>query len=142
MAARAIGARFRPRWADVACRRTEQMRTARQCLARSLAAPPQVLLLDEPLAALDKKLRESTQLELMELQRKGSDDFIIVTTTRRGDDDGEPDSGVMDAGTGSNRSQPRCELYEAPASRWMPSSSATSMCSTASRSPRHHRLRS
>src|SRR3954471_15660726 len=51
----------------------------RVALARSLARRPKLLLLDEPLAALDKKLRQSTQLELMELQRRLRMTFIIVT---------------------------------------------------------------
>src|SRR5258705_6021476 len=51
----------------------------RVALARSLARRPKVLLLDEPLAALDKKLRASTQLELMELQPRHAITFLIVT---------------------------------------------------------------
>jgi putrescine transport system ATP-binding protein len=90
----------------------------RVALARSLARRPQLLLLDEPLAALDKKLRESTQLELMELQRRLGLTFIIVTH-----DQGEAMTmaariGVMDAGRLEQVATPR-ELYEAPRSRWV-----------------------
>ncbi|GGD97334.1 polyamine-transporting ATPase [Aureimonas endophytica] len=51
----------------------------RVALARSLAKRPKVLLLDEPLGALDKKLREETQFELMDLQFELGLTFVIVT---------------------------------------------------------------
>jgi len=90
----------------------------RVALARSLARRPQVLLLDEPLAALDKKLRESTQLELMELQRRLGMTFIIVTHDQEEAMTVAGRIGVMDAGRLDQVATPR-ELYEAPLSRWI-----------------------
>ena len=48
-------------------------------LARALIKRPKVLLLDEPLGALDKKLREETQFELMDLQAELGITFMVVT---------------------------------------------------------------
>jgi putrescine transport system ATP-binding protein len=90
----------------------------RVALARSLARRPQLLLLDEPLAALDKKLRESTQLELMELQRRLGMTFIIVTHDQEEAMTVADRIGVMDSGRLEQVATPR-ELYEAPASRWI-----------------------
>ncbi|MCA6099907.1 ABC transporter ATP-binding protein [Bradyrhizobium sp. WSM 4400] len=90
----------------------------RVALARSLARRPQVLLLDEPLAALDKKLRESTQAELMELQRRLGMTFIIVTHDQEEAMTMAGRIGVMDAGRLVQVATPR-NLYEAPASRWI-----------------------
>jgi putrescine transport system ATP-binding protein len=90
----------------------------RVALARSLARRPQVLLLDEPLAALDKKLRESTQAELMEVQRRLGMTFIIVTHDQEEAMTVAGRIGVMDAGHLEQVATPR-ELYEAPGSRWI-----------------------
>ena len=90
----------------------------RVALARSLARRPQILLLDEPLAALDKKLRESTQLELMELQRRLGLTFIIVTHDQEEAMTVAGRIGVMDSGRLEQVATPR-ELYEAPRSRWV-----------------------
>jgi putrescine transport system ATP-binding protein len=90
----------------------------RVALARSLARRPQVLLLDEPLAALDKKLREATQWELTELQRRLGMTFIIVTHDQEEAMTVAGRIGVMNAGRLDQVATPR-ELYEAPMSRWI-----------------------
>jgi putrescine transport system ATP-binding protein len=90
----------------------------RVALARSLARRPQVLLLDEPLAALDKKLRENTQTELMELQRRLGMTFIIVTHDQEEAMTVADRIGVMDSGRLEQVATPR-QLYEAPNSRWI-----------------------
>jgi putrescine transport system ATP-binding protein len=66
-------------------RRPDQLsggQAQRVALARALAPAPKILLLDEPLAALDRKLREETQLELKAIQRKLGVTFMIVTHDR------------------------------------------------------------
>ncbi len=90
----------------------------RVALARALARRPQLLLLDEPLAALDKKLRESTQAELMELQRRLGMTFIVVTHDQEEAMTMASRIGVMKAGKLAQVANPR-ELYEAPRSRWI-----------------------
>ena len=90
----------------------------RVALARSLARRPRVLLLDEPLAALDKKLRESTLAELLALQRRLGMTFIIVTHDQEEAMTVADRIGVMDRGRLEQVARPR-ELYEAPNSRWI-----------------------
>jgi putrescine transport system ATP-binding protein len=90
----------------------------RVALARSLARRPRILLLDEPLAALDKKLREGTQAELMELQRRLGTTFVIVTHDQEEAMTVADRIGVMDKGRLVQVATPR-ELYEAPNSRWI-----------------------
>jgi putrescine transport system ATP-binding protein len=90
----------------------------RVALARALARRPRLLLLDEPLAALDKKLRESTQRDLMELQRRLGTSFVIVTHDQDEAMTMADRIGVMNEGRLVQVATPR-QLYEAPASRWV-----------------------
>jgi putrescine transport system ATP-binding protein len=90
----------------------------RVALARSLALRPRILLLDEPLAALDRKLRESTQGELLEIQRKLGTTFIIVTHDQDEAMTVADRIGVMNQGSLVQVGGPR-ELYESPNSRWV-----------------------
>lgn len=90
----------------------------RVALARALALRPRMLLLDEPLAALDKKLRQSTQAELLEVQRKLGTTFIIVTHDQDEAMTVADRIGVMDKGQLVQVGSPR-ELYESPNSRWI-----------------------
>src|SRR4029077_6222934 len=85
----------------------------RVALARSLARRPQMLLLAEPLAALDKKLRESTQLELIELQRRLGMTFIIVTHDQEEAMTVAERIGVMDHARLEQSASP-VDFYEAP----------------------------
>jgi putrescine transport system ATP-binding protein len=90
----------------------------RVALARSLAKRPRVLLLDEPLAALDKKLRGETQFELMQLQEKLGLTFIIVTHDQQEAMTVADRIGVMDHGRLIQVATPP-EIYEQPNSRWV-----------------------
>ena len=90
----------------------------RVALARSLAKRPKVLLLDEPLAALDKKLREETRFELMDVQARLGTTFVIVTHDQEEAMTVAHRIAVMDRGTLMQVATPP-ELYEHPNSRWV-----------------------
>jgi ABC-type Fe3+/spermidine/putrescine transport system ATPase subunit len=88
----------------------------RVALARALAPRPRVLLLDEPLAALDRKLREETQAELAALQRRLGLTFIVVTHDQDEALTMADRLAVMQAGRIAQLGPPR-EVYERPATR-------------------------
>lgn len=88
----------------------------RVALARSLAKNPKMLLLDEPLGALDKKLREETQFELMNIQEKLGITFVIVTHDQEEAMTVSSRIAVMDSGTVAQIAPP-AEIYEFPNSR-------------------------
>src|ERR1700682_270975 len=90
----------------------------RVALARALVKRPKVLLLDEPLAALDRKLREDTRLELMHLQTGLGLTFIIVTHDREEAMTLAHRIAVMDEGEIVQVATP-AEIYEQPRSRFI-----------------------
>jgi putrescine transport system ATP-binding protein len=105
----------------VGARRPDQLsggQRQRVALARSLAKRPRVLLLDEPMAALDKRLREQTQFELMELQARLGMTFVIVTHDQAEAMTVAHRIAVMDRGR-IVQAAPPAEIYEQPRSRWV-----------------------
>ncbi|MGQ3121827.1 MAG: ABC transporter ATP-binding protein [Aliihoeflea sp.] len=90
----------------------------RVALARSVAKRPKVLLLDEPLGALDKKLREETQFELMDLQQQLGLTFMVVTHDQEEAMTMADRIAIMDKGEVMQVATP-AEIYEAPASRFV-----------------------
>ena len=90
----------------------------RVALARAIAPRPKMLLLDEPLAALDKKLREETQFELMRLQQTLGMTFLIVTHDQEEAMVVADRIAVMSAGEIAQIGRP-AEIYETPNSRYV-----------------------
>ncbi|ASW05597.1 MULTISPECIES: ABC transporter ATP-binding protein [unclassified Rhizobium] len=90
----------------------------RVALARSLAKRPKVLLLDEPLGALDKKLREETQFELMDLQQSLGLTFVVVTHDQEEAMTMADRIAVMSHGQVVQVATP-AEIYEAPNCRFV-----------------------
>jgi putrescine transport system ATP-binding protein len=90
----------------------------RVALARSLAKRPEVLLLDEPMAALDRKLREQTRFELIDLQARLGTTFVIVTHDQEEAMTVAHRIAVMHRGRLVQVATPR-EIYEQPVSRWV-----------------------
>src|SRR5690606_12448927 len=86
----------------------------RVALARSLAKAPKLLLLDEPLGALDAKLRQDTQFELVDIQEKTGTTFVIVTHDQEEAMTVASRIAVMDQGRIVQVDTP-ARIYEAPA---------------------------
>ncbi|HEX2581312.1 MAG TPA: polyamine ABC transporter ATP-binding protein [Dongiaceae bacterium] len=90
----------------------------RVALARSLAKLPKLLLLDEPLGALDKKLREATQFEIMNIQDRLGITFIVVTHDQEEAMTLATRIGVMDQGQIVQTGTP-AEIYEFPHNKFV-----------------------
>ncbi|MGU9956772.1 MAG: ABC transporter ATP-binding protein, partial [Arenicellales bacterium WSBS_2016_MAG_OTU3] len=105
---------------DFAKRKPHQLsggQRQRVALARSLVKKPKVLLLDEPLGALDKRLREQTQFELMNIQDELGVTFIVVTHDQEEAMTLATRIAVMNAGEFVQIGTPT-EIYEYPESRF------------------------
>jgi ABC-type Fe3+/spermidine/putrescine transport system ATPase subunit len=90
----------------------------RVALARALVKRPKLLLLDEPLAALDRKLREGTRFELVRLQEKLGLTFVVVTHDQEEAMSMATRLAVMNAGRIVQTGTPH-DLYERPATRFV-----------------------
>jgi putrescine transport system ATP-binding protein len=90
----------------------------RVALARALVKRPKLLLLDEPLAALDKKLREHTQFELLNIQQHLGVTFIVVTHDQEEAMTLGQRLGVMNHGRIAQVGTP-ADIYESPATRFV-----------------------
>jgi len=90
----------------------------RVALARALAKMPKLLLLDEPLAALDRKLRAETRLELIGIQERVGITFLVVTHDQEEALSMATCVAVMDRGRLVQTGAPT-EIYERPASRFV-----------------------
>ena len=106
---------------DYGKRRPDQLsggQRQRVALARSLAKRPKLLLLDEPLGALDKKLREETQFELVKIQETLGVTFIVVTHDQEEAMSLATRIGVMNQGEIAMIGEPT-DIYEFPNSKFV-----------------------
>jgi putrescine transport system ATP-binding protein len=90
----------------------------RVALARALIKEPKLLLLDEPLTALDRKLREETRFELVRIQQRVGITFLLVTHDQEEAMSMASRIAVMDRGTIAQLGPP-AEVYEHPANRFV-----------------------